>query len=239
MDRISEMTLSIEEYKGYQPFLEEVASVAISQISHITNASQVLSYIRYFIQKGEESSGFWYDLDEAISRNLSNMSSEGIFNITEVLKANGLLKHELGVAISKELRDRIKEMDINDMPVATVIICAFNQQNDSFIADLEDGLLGEEVKNEDSESRLPEERINQMTPEMFATMCSQINAHRLPLFRFISASKSYVTKHLEAFTPLQLGHVLLPYSALSRDFSLARKAEKLILNIGRNLSVID
>jgi hypothetical protein len=130
-------------------------------------------------------------------------------------------------------------MDVNDIPVATVVICAFGQQDDSFITDLEDGLLGEEVKGEDTESKLPEERIKQMSTDMFATLCSQINAHRLPMYRFVSASKSYVSHNLETFTPLQLGHVLLSYSMLSRDYTLARKAEKVILNIGRNLSVAD
>lgn len=166
MERIINTTLTVEEFNGYQPFLEEVAEVAIRNQDNLSNGSQALIYIRFFLEKGEFDKQTWLDLSKTIQRVLPNASTEIILDICEILKNNKKLDKNIGLAVAKELRGRLSTMDINDIPASTSIVCAYNQQNNHFIVDLEEGLLGS--KSEDS--IIPSENIMKLTSVNFSLL---------------------------------------------------------------------
>lgn len=235
MERIVNTTLTVEEYNGFQPFFEEVAEVALKNIDDVSNGSQTLTYIRFFLEKGETSPTVWGQLDKALIRVLPNASTETILDIYEVVKNNKKLTKEIAMAVANELKGRISSMELSQIPTSSSIICAFGVQDEDFITDLEEGLLG--LSSE--ESTIPTENIKKMSTEDFSLLCRVIAQYGLPLDEFLHNSRSYVTEKMEIFTPQELGDVLYTYLVKSQDSELAEIAEKRILELRKSLTVDD
>ncbi|CAI2362906.1 unnamed protein product [Moneuplotes crassus] len=235
MERIVNTTLTVEEHNGFQPFMEEVADVALRNIDDASNGSQVLTYMRFFLEKGDSSPSVWRRVDQALLTVLENASTETILEIYELLKNNKRLTQESGMAIANELKNRISSTDLSKIATSTSIICAFSLQDHEFTTALEEGLLG----LSSTDSTIPTENIKKMSTEDFSLLCRMISHYNLTLDEFLLNSRSYVTEKMNRFTPQELGDVLFTYLVRSQDSELAIAAEKRILEVRKTLTIDD
>jgi hypothetical protein len=122
MEQVISTTMTPEEFKSYQPFIEEVATVAKKNIDQISNGSQTLAFVRFFLEKGETDQQVWGDLNTTFIEIIPNASTEAILDVLDVLRHNGMITKDLGKAIADEFKNRITDMPLNQLvPAATII----------------------------------------------------------------------------------------------------------------------
>lgn len=220
MDRVTGTTLSLEEYKGYQPFIEEIAHVATENIGNVSNGSQALAYIRFFIERGNLTHTTIEDLHKAVRQSLQNTSVENLLDIVEILKSNNIHQGVEG-DIAQELKSKVGKATPDEVPYVTLVVADCNLHDQEFVSKVDKALN------------------DKISIESFELMCRLALEHNLELENFIDNAREYAEAHLEEFSFIQLGNVLTAVSLFNGDFSLAQKSEKRILDHGRKLSVED
>lgn len=206
-------------------------------ISNISNGSQALTFLRFYIQKGEINIDVWRSLNSAITNALEHSEIEEIVEIAEVLKSNDKLTENVANSICKQLKNKLEHANINQLPGAVLMLCTLEAHDDSFVAHVDKLLTG----NVDAESDLKSayKNVSQLTTESFSTICKVSHLHGHNFKNFMLAGKHFVEENIEKFTLLELSHVLIAFADSKDDYKILEKGSKIILQNAAKISITE
>lgn len=151
MNSIVDSDMKIEEYKGYHPFLEEISDIAIKMASRnesFENMSQIHSFCKYFILKGETNDiDLWTNIESKIEELLPSTSSTDMILLMELLKRHDLLTPSLTRTLAKFTKEHLLGVENEDLAVAMALVCSEGLHDKSFISQLDECLKDKQLSN--------------------------------------------------------------------------------------------
>jgi hypothetical protein len=226
MDSIVETDMKIEEYKGYHPFLEEVADIAIKMANRnesFENMAQIHSFCQYFILKGEiHDVELWTNIEHKIEELLPSSSSTDMFKLMELLKRHDLLTSSLSRTLATFTKEHLLGVESEDLAVAMALVCSEYLHDESFTVQLDNWLQGKQL------SIFSISAIWKMAVQ---------NIIHLP--EFSSYAFSTAMENFDKFTLSELASIAILQIMEQSDLSLAHAIEKRLIAEGRKTKVDD
>jgi len=230
MNRVTSCTMNMEEYKGYQPLLEEISDVAHFNLDKIETVGQALAFVKFFILKGDtENQKIWNDLQDKICEHSEKADYEEIFEVIDILKNSNLLSAACLKKLSVSLTTMVSEMPSDHVVVAMSIITSTLTYDSDLIKQLDYLIGGSDGKK----------GVKSMSNENISTVCFLISTHRLKMSMFLESTKNLVMDQMDKFDFNQLSRIAKALIDVNGDFDLAKKMEDHILKNAKKMSVIE
>ena len=203
----------------------------------VKNGTHALTFLRFFIQKGEMNQEIWRNLYSSIESSLKNSDVNTIVEIAELLKANDKLNSSLSQSIWNEIKNRLDSIDPNQLASAAMMLWTLESHDNEIISQIDKLLVG----NVEAESDLKTayENLSKLSIESFITICHLAHKHNHFLKNFMIAGKHYVEENIEKFTITELSHALKTFAYFGEDRKIMEKGEKLILKNSTKISIIE